>query len=186
MLDVGVSPLVDLPGENEFLTRYPYPDQVTAVSNDTNLDPVRQRFPKVTVLTADALALPFPDRAFDVVHSNAVIEHVGPHAPQAQFVAELVRVAKAGFISTPLREFPVDSHTNLPFLHWLPRPVFLAALTRLGRHDPATEWITWLLSRRQFQKIAPREPDVIFLTQRLAGLPAVLTLAFRHPGKRER
>lgn len=180
MLDVGVSPLVDLPGENDFLRRYPYPGQVTAVSNDPNLDPVRVGFPGVTVLTADALALPFDDASFDIVHSNAVIEHVGPDDAQARFVAELVRVGRAGAISTPLREFPIDSHTNLPLLHWLPRPAFLAALRRLGRLGPGEEWVTWLLSRREFRRLTPAGLEVRMTTQRLAGLPAVATLFFRH------
>jgi hypothetical protein len=162
------------------LHRYPYPDQVTAVSNDPNLDGVRATFPDVSVLTADALALPFEDRSFDVVHSNAVIEHVGPGEAQARFVAELVRVGWAGAISTPLREFPVDSHTNLPVLHWLPRPLFLAALRRLGRLGPDGEWVTWLLSRRAFGRLAPPGIEVRIATQRLAGLPAVATLFFRH------
>jgi SAM-dependent methyltransferase len=181
VLDVGVSPLVDLPAENDFLRRYPYPEQVTAVSNDPNLDPVRAAFPGVSVLTADALALPFGDSSVDVVHSNAVIEHVGSGDEQARFVAELVRVGRAGAISTPLREFPIDSHTNLPLLHWLPRPAFLASLRRLGRLGPGEEWVTWLLSRREFRRLIPPELEVRIVTQRLAGLPAVATVFFRHP-----
>jgi SAM-dependent methyltransferase len=182
VLDVGVSPLVDLPDENAFLRRYPYQDQVTAISNDGNLEPVRATFPAARVLTIDALDLPFADRTFDIAHSNAVIEHVGPHSAQARFLAEVTRVAHAGFVSTPNRWFPVDSHTNLPFAHWLPRPVFLAALRKLGRLAPGEEWITWLLSSRTFRRLAPDDLELKLVKQRLAGLTAVATLVFRHTG----
>lgn len=182
VLDVGVSPLVDLPDENFFLRRYPHPEQVTGVSNDTALDPVRRAFPGVTVLTADGRRLPFGDAGFDVVHSNAVIEHVGPSGDQAAFVAELVRVGRAGFISTPDRRFPVDSHTNLPLLHWLPRPLFLKSLRRLGRLAPEEEWVTWLLTSRTLARRAPAGLELAMTTQRLAGLPAVASLVFRNPG----
>jgi SAM-dependent methyltransferase len=179
ILDVGVSPLVDLPGENHFLAMYPFPSQVTAISNDRNLEPVRGAFPAVRVLTADALALPFGDDTFDVVHSNAVIEHVGAAAAQARFLAELVRVGRSGFVSTPCRWFPVDSHTNLPVLHWLPRPAFLAALRRLRRLGPEEEWITWLLSARELRRLAPSGIELAVARQRLAGMTAVVTLLFR-------
>ena len=180
ILDVGVSPLVDLPDENAFLRHYPYQGQVTAISNDANLGPVRAAFPAVRVLTADALELPFADRTFDIVHSNAVVEHVGPRVAQARFLAEVTRVANAGFVSTPNRWFPVDSHTNLPFAHWLPRPVLLATLRRLGRLTPGEEWITWLLSSRGFARLAPDDIELRLVRQRLAGLTAVATLVFRH------
>ena len=39
---------------------------------------------------------------------------------QRQFVAELCRVAQRVFVTTPNRWFPLDPHTLLPFVHWLP------------------------------------------------------------------
>lgn len=181
VLDIGVSPLVDLPGENHFLQSYPFPDQVTTVSNDTNLTAVRETFPHLRVMTADALDLPFDDRAFDIAHSNAVIEHVGPRHAQTRFLAEMTRVAGAGFVSTPNRWFPVDSHTNLPLVHWLPRRAFLASLRRVGRLASDEEWITWLLSSRAFQRLVPGDLELQLIRQRLAGVTAVATLVFRHP-----
>lgn len=47
---------------------------------------------------ADASAMPFVDQAFDYVICSHVLEHV--HDPAA-VVAELVRVAKAGYIEVP-------------------------------------------------------------------------------------
>ena len=68
----------------------------------------------------DALDLPFADGEFDVVFSNAVIEHVGGREQQRRFVEESLRVARRAFITTPNRWFPVEVHTRLPLVHWLP------------------------------------------------------------------
>jgi SAM-dependent methyltransferase len=68
----------------------------------------------------DALALPFRDGEFDIVFSNAVIEHVGDRDRQRQFVHEALRVGRRSFITTPNRRFPVEVHTRLPVVHWLP------------------------------------------------------------------
>ena len=72
-------------------------------------------------MAGDACALPFADQAFDVVFSNAVIEHVGDVGRQRQFVAEALRVGRRVFITTPNRWFPIEVHTRLPLVHWLPR-----------------------------------------------------------------
>lgn len=49
-------------------------------------------------VVADALALPFKDKSFDYVIASHILEHViDPY----QFVNELMRVAKRGYIETP-------------------------------------------------------------------------------------
>ena len=77
----------------------------------------------VDSVVADGRKLPFPDDAFDVAFSNAVLEHVGSREDQRRFLHELCRVAPRVFVSTPNRWFPVELHTRLPLLHWLPRPM---------------------------------------------------------------
>ncbi|MDP4013344.1 MAG: methyltransferase domain-containing protein [Candidatus Nanopelagicales bacterium] len=68
----------------------------------------------------DALALPFRDDEFDLVYSNAVIEHVGRQAEQAKYVSEHSRVGRAWIITTPNRLFPIESHTMTMFRHMSP------------------------------------------------------------------
>lgn len=94
-------------------------------------------------LSADALRLPFPDGAFDLVVSNAVIEHVGGEAEQRRFVAEHVRVGCAWVITTPNRWFPVEAHTRVALRHWSP-----------AWRRKQTEF-TRLLSRREFGALLP-------------------------------
>src|SRR4051812_19334597 len=95
VLDVGASADYDFePNANYFLHRYPYPEQLTAVGIE-DVSKLSSSYPLVTFVQADGRSLPFPDGSFDVVHSNAVIEHL-PYADQRAFVSELVRVARVG------------------------------------------------------------------------------------------
>lgn len=126
VVDVGVgdTPFGTEPGvaatHNFFEALYPWPSRITAVS-DVPLPNFAQAFPSIRTVVGDGLDLPFADDEFDIAFSNAVVEHVGGRAEQRRFVAELCRVAPRVFVSTPNRWFPVETHTLVPFAHWLPR-----------------------------------------------------------------
>jgi hypothetical protein len=171
---VGVSRFTHYPGENYFLRRYPYPEQVTAVGI-TDLTGLQQVYPGVTFVHADGRSLPFEADAFDVVHSNAVIEHVGGRADQRRFVSELVRVAPAGFVTTPNRWFPFEVHTRVPLLHWLPEPAFARLVVGLGIRRA---WNTYLLSRRQLVALFPPAVEPQIHRERLFGWTATLAAVF--------
>jgi len=66
---------------------------------------------------ANGLNLPFKDKEFDLVISNAVIEHVGQKQEQRSFIHEHARVGKHWIVTTPNRLFPVESHTGKLFVH---------------------------------------------------------------------
>jgi hypothetical protein len=122
VIDVGVTdaPFGGGSTDNFFEARYPWPAQITAVGL-TELARFAAAFPEVSAVRSDGRQLPFDDDSFDLGFSNAVIEHVaGGRSGQRQFVAELCRVARRVFLTTPNRLFPLDPHTLLPFVHWLP------------------------------------------------------------------
>jgi SAM-dependent methyltransferase len=137
VVDVGVtdSGVGGAYGTDNFLEAgYPWPERITAVGV-TELERFAAAFPQVRRVVADGRALPFADGEFDVGFSNAVVEHVGGRADQAAFVRELCRVARRVFVTTPNRWFPVEVHTLLPLVHWLPRgaqPASLAEIDLLG------------------------------------------------------
>jgi ubiquinone/menaquinone biosynthesis C-methylase UbiE len=94
-----------------------------------HLETIKAQHPGVRVVVADARCLPFADDAFDLVYSNAVIEHVGDFDDQAAMAREVARVGKSWFITTPNRWFPFEFHMRLPFVSWLPA----RTLRRVGR-----------------------------------------------------
>jgi hypothetical protein len=122
IVDVGVTnaPFGGGSTDNFFEAMYPWPERITGVGH-TELDVFEAAFPAVTAVRADGRELPFADGAFDFGFSNAVVEHVaGGREGQRQFVHELCRVSQRVFVTTPNRWFPLEVHTLLPFVHWLP------------------------------------------------------------------
>jgi SAM-dependent methyltransferase len=148
---------------NFFEALYPWPERITAVS-DVPLPNFAREFPTVQCVTASGTELPFEDDAFDVGFSNAVVEHVGGREEQQRFVAELCRVAPRVFLSTPNRWFPVETHTLVPFVHWLPRPAADRAFAAFGRDN----WDrVQLLSKRRLLALFPPSVETRIVESRI-------------------
>jgi SAM-dependent methyltransferase len=142
------------------------------------------------VLLDGTRSLPFPDKSFDIVFCNSVIEHVTgdkeqvriwtdgsafskqAESHQAHFASEIDRIAKAYFVQTPYRHFPIESHTWTPMvLESLPRGFRL----RVHRYLRDRSWwprrvtnVDWrLLTIRDMKRLFPRAEVV---TERSFGL----------------
>jgi SAM-dependent methyltransferase len=111
---------------------YPWPHQLTALGLHDGAA-FRARYPAIRYVQGDACALPFPDDAFDIVYANAVIEHVGGAERQRLLVDEALRVGRRVFVTTPNRWFPLELHTGLPLVHWLPEPAAARVYAALGK-----------------------------------------------------
>lgn len=133
VIDVGVTPDQTLEDSNFFEALYPFPHQITATSIE-DASHLERLYPGLTFLQTDGKTLPFPDNAFDIGFSSAVLEHVGDASHQRQFVSELRRVSKRFFLTTPNRWFPVEVHTFIPLLHWLPQRVHQRIFRAIGLH----------------------------------------------------
>ena len=130
---------------------YPYPDRLTALGLGM---PVQSkiRYPKVSFVQYDGGVFPFEDKAFDIAWSNAVIEHVGPRDKQLFFLKELKRVSKSVFMTTPNRFFPIEVHTKLPLLHYLPKRIFDKLIPWIGKGWAAGDYMH-LLSRTDIKHL---------------------------------
>lgn len=84
--------------------------------------------------------LPFEDGQFDWVYCNGLIEHVGSFERQYELLKELTRVACKGvFVTSGNRWHPIEFNTGLPFLHWLPLPMWRRILKMIGKRSWASE-----------------------------------------------
>lgn len=134
----------------------------------------RRRYGFHAVQLAELGQLPFEDKSFDIVYCSSVIEHVtgsksdvwnlvssrefNCRAARAQsaFAREISRIGIGYFVQTPNRWFPVESHTWLPLMGVVPRPVLISAMRVANR--------TWvkksipdfrLLNVSEMQKLFP-------------------------------
>jgi hypothetical protein len=184
ILDVGVTSDRTYAASNYLEAWYPHKHMVTAVGIDDASFLCRQ-YPGMRFVMADGILLPFRDQAFDVVHSSAVIEHVGSSARQYAFVAECCRVARrAVFITTPNRWFPVEFHTVLPLVHWLPNEVFRALMRRTGRGFFAEESNLNLMTAGALSRAASANHGFGYEVSSVAlgGWPSNLLLNMRRIG----
>ncbi len=124
VLEVGTNGSLENADDYFFQSLYPYPEQITAAGLEEP-DVFERVFPSYTyVQVRRHEPLPFGDQSFDLVFSNAVIEHVGTREQQRAFVEELLRVGKRAFVTTPNRRHPIEFHTVTPLLHYLPPAVY--------------------------------------------------------------
>jgi len=153
ILDVGVS--AEMSAEANILERFfPHPGNIVCASVDPDGSAILRQYPEVHYVPIRPHApLPFADGEFAIAYSNAVIEHVGSTEQQALFLKELARVGRRVFVVSPNRLFPVELHTGLPLLHYLPKPWFRALLRRTALRYWALESNLNLLSPAEARRI---------------------------------
>jgi hypothetical protein len=179
ILDIGVS-ADDHRSSNHFEKRYPHTERICGLSVE-RLPELRDQFPDLVLVQGDGRALPFADESFDFVYSHAVIEHVGSQAQQVRFLAEALRVARHGIlITTPNRWHPVETHTGLPLLHFLPAPLYRAVYKLLGKGMYASEGTLDLMGaptlRALARKVNPKDASVRLHRVRWLGFASNLVL----------
>lgn len=98
------------------------------------------------VLIQESKQLPFEENFFDIVYCSSVIEHVTvPKTEiwelfsgrefrqrslqrQMEFANEIKRLGKQYFVQTPYKHFPIESHSWLPLVGWIPRRMLISLL----------------------------------------------------------
>lgn len=135
VLDIGTADETAI--ESNMLQQlYPYPQRLTCAGLSDGSS-ICRAYPGVNhVQIQPGEPLPFENDHFTCAYSNAVIEHCGDRAKQAFFLAELCRVSKSQFLIAPNPWFPVEHHTGLPLVHFLPKKLFRYLLSK-------TRWSHW-------------------------------------------
>lgn len=181
VLDVGASGEVFL--RYTFEDVYPYPERIVAGGHALReVLAARTFYPQARYGAFDGCALPFTDKSFDLVFSNAVIEHVLGKGRQTQFAREIMRVGKSWFVTTPNYWFPFESHYHLPFIQFLPRPLQREYNRFLGAHIPRGEVQDLaLLSARELRHLFPSSRIV---KMRVTFWPETLVAYYVDPTRR--
>jgi len=143
LLDLGPNDkILDLGSEDgSYLGKY-YPYKSNIILGDIREEPMKRgveqyKLGGYRVIPEDGI-LPFNDEEFDAVWCNSVIEHVTANKGlleniiqsefreiaennQNKFANEIERISKKYFVQTPYIHFPIESHSWLPFLQYMPR-----------------------------------------------------------------
>jgi len=163
VLDVGVTSDTSRPESNYFERLYPWKNSITCVGTEDGSH--LARFGVKFIPVRPGGRLPFRDNEFDVAFSSATIEHVGGFIEQEMFIAEISRVSRSLFITTPNRWCPMEFHTSIPLIHMLPRCIHRTVLSAIGMKYWSNEWNLNLLSKSDLFRIHPAltvEPISIF------------------------
>ncbi len=173
VLDVGVT-TTGAGACNLLEKEYPFPGNLVTCGLEGQPEVCRRR--GIEFVHADGCALPFPDQTFDAVYCNAVIEHAGSRLRQRALVAELCRVSRSVWLTTPDAASPLEPHTLLPFAHWLPTRWRTIVYRAAGRGFWADEANLNPLDAAQLRNLFPASVQkyVEIRTQYLLGLPVTL------------
>lgn len=173
VIDIGVTPDRSLADSNAFEQFYPWKDRITATSfEDASF--LEKQYPGLRFVCTDGRTLPFPDKEFDVAYSSAVLEHVGDAESQRQFIWEMMRISKRFYLAVPNRWFPLELHTFIPLVHWLPKPAHRRILRAIGKDFWSKETNLNLVGASEMRSLFPPEVDVHLYKHRLLGMPSNL------------
>jgi len=125
--------VVDLGGTTEYWRRAPVrPASVTVLNLTEPGDSDEDWLVPVMGDACDAVeALRQTGReVYDIVISNAVIEHVGGHGARVRFAESVHALAPRHWVQTPYRYFPLEPHWLFPGMQFLP----IAARAQVALH----------------------------------------------------
>ena len=145
-------------------------------------------------------ALPFEDRAFDIVFCSSVIEHVtGPKQTmldmddnkafeataivhQQRFADELRRITDGYFVQTPNVDFPLEQHSMLPQpIIYLPRPLQRSLMKTIGKFWVSNVQPDWRLLTAK--DMAGFFPDAELVFEKVAGFTKSITAVRKRSGQ---
>ena len=139
-------------------------NKITAVGIHDGLNFTKQfpniKYIKINPIGGEGVRLPFGENTFDIVYSNAVIEHVGSVQNQKRFIDELIRVGRKICILAPNKYFPIEHHTGIPFIHWLPTAIYKSLLNNTRYKYWTSEKNLIFCSRSNFVKLLPINSNI--------------------------
>lgn len=152
LLDVGTTPSLEK-HENQIIKYFYNKIDISCLSN-LSLEKLKSIYNKISVYIGDGREMSFANNNFDIVTSSATIEHVGNFKNQLKFVIECLRVSKHKLIlTTPNRFFPIEMHTKIPLIHFLPKKIHRKILNLIGEKYLSLEENLNLLTKKDLLRM---------------------------------
>jgi hypothetical protein len=177
--------IIDLGGTTRYWQNRQWSDRPDVTITLINPEPQAQLFENIIPVIGDACNVDYEDRSFDIAFSNSVIEHLGTFQRQLMMARQVRRLARAYWVQTPNRRFPIEPHFLVPGWQWLPERARVEAVRRwrVGQRGPhpdpdvAREMVTEirLLNWRELQRLFP---GAQLVAERLGGLVKSWTVVY--------
>jgi len=180
VLDIGAEINPDGDRLLQLIDSYPWKHKLTAINTSTqHIQSIKQHYPEINVVVGDACKLPWPDKYFDIIYCNAVIEHVGDSDRQKQLAAEIMRVGNKWFVTTPNRWYPFEFHSRLPLVTWLPKHGYLLISSILSYNHIKKKYEFFLKNNLGLRLMTSKElqqcfPKSRIIKQRVTFMPETL------------
>ncbi len=170
ILNIGVTSDDRYKEANYFEKMYPHKNRIVCVGVEDGSH-LETNYPGIKFIKIDPQKpLPFKDREFDIAFSNAVIEHAGNSDQQRFFIDEMVRISRSFYLTTPNRWFPIELHTAIPLLHFLPKKTYRKLLNLMGETYWSKEQNLNLLSKEELNALFPKQTKVIIENIQIFGM----------------
>jgi 2-polyprenyl-3-methyl-5-hydroxy-6-metoxy-1,4-benzoquinol methylase len=156
LLDIGTTPSTNK-AHNILLQQTANNKNITCLSN-LDCKSLKSKFPNVKkYIKTDGKKTNLKENNYDIVHSSATIEHVGKFSNQILLVKECLKLSKKYvFITTPNRYYPLDFHTKIPIIHWLPKKIHRNILRFVGLNFYSLEKNLNLLDKKSLIAICQK------------------------------
>jgi Methyltransferase domain len=165
--------ILDLGGRPQFWNDVPFALNLTILKLPGNVETCESKH-NIPYLEGDACQIDgIENRAFDIVFSNSVIEHVGLADRQADLAREVRRLGRSYWVQTPSKWFPVEAHNGMPFWWFYPTRIRRYFIDRWRRILPGNPWTgmieeTTVLSKRNLKQLFP---EAAALVEHFWGIP---------------
>ncbi|MDC0616294.1 hypothetical protein OAO77_02875 [Candidatus Pelagibacter sp.] len=138
-LDIGTTNDEENPSSNAIISNIKNIKKIKCISNQKIISDFFYKKLKKSI-TEDFSEKELHEFSSDLVISSATIEHVGGTLQQKKMISNIVKLTKKFFIiTTPNRFYPIEFHTKIPFIHWLPKSIYRRILKILGLSFHAKE-----------------------------------------------
>jgi hypothetical protein len=155
-LDIGTTNDLENESSNYLIKNLPNITLYRSISNQKIENKFFSKSLNKSILS-EFSAIEIQDFKSELVISNATIEHVGKFENQIKMVENIIKLSKKFFIiNTPNRYHPLEFHTKLPLIHWLPKKIHRKLLSLTGFTYSAKEENLNLLSKNELRIILNR------------------------------
>lgn len=152
-LDIGTTQNENHPSSNYLNKKFDFIKIHNAISDQTIVD---QRFKNILKksITSDFSKEEIDLIKSDFIISNATIEHVGSFENQKKMIFNMINLTNnVMVIQTVNRYFPIETHTKLPLLHFLPKTKYRKLLKFLKYDYYSLEKNLNLLTYKDMSKL---------------------------------